>query len=61
MIDRMGFGMMNKEGIGGALEREVHEVKYFRKGGNFFRTLVNLFRKGDNFFGNQVNLFRTQS
>ena len=35
--------MMNKEGIGGALEREVHEVKYFRKGGNFFRKGVNIF------------------
>ena len=44
---RMGFGTNEQRGMDGVLknEREVHEVKCFRKGGNFFRTLVNLFRK----------------
>ena len=43
----MGFGTNEQRGMDGVRknEREVHEVKYFRKGGNFFRTLVNLFRK----------------
>ena len=43
----MGFGDNGQRGMDAVRknEREVHEVKCFRKGGNFFRTLVNLFRK----------------
>ena len=41
----MGFGTNEQRGMDGVRknEREVHEVKYFRKGGNFFRKGVNIF------------------
>ena len=44
---RMGFGTNEQRGMDGVRKNanEVYDGKFFRKGGNFFRTLVNLFRK----------------
>ena len=43
----MGFGANRQRGMDGVRKNanEVYDGKFFRKGGNFFRTLVNLFRK----------------
>ena len=44
---RMGFGANRQRGMDGVRKNanEVYDGKFFRKGGNFFRTLVNIFRE----------------
>ena len=51
----MGFGTNEQRGMDGVRknEREVHEVKCFRKGGNLFRTLVYFLGTEETFLGSQ--------